>query len=397
MLTRRKAHVLEDEWKLVLKSLLGDSNRFLQYIDEWEREFARYLGVKYAVAVNSGRGGMENILKSFHLEPGDEIIIPAYTLKDLISVIRTMRLVPIPADINPNTFNIDPDSVVKRITKKTKLILATHMFGTPCDIDEILKIAKNKSIYVIEDCAHSAGSRFKDKITGSFGDAAFYSFESMKPINTYGGGMVVTNNEDLFLRVRKYSGEYKYRSFLPKEKIFVAFLERFIFSTSISLPILSLLSCEWSNKKISNLYRLIQRPPSCMTSYTDFQASIGLKKIKTLDERIAIRQEKAGLFKQLLKGILMFQEIGKDVFPNYYFFVGLVSKNNIWRLRKRLLRYGIDAGIEAEITDDCGDLLGWDDCPNTKKVFKSAIQLPLHEGISIKHIYMMARVIKKIL
>lgn len=367
---------------------------FPQYIAKWEAAFARYLGVRDAIAVGSGRSGMELVLRSLELNRGDEVIIPAYTLKDLIGIIQSLGLTVVPADIHPKTFNIDPDSVAKRITARTRVILATHLFGMPCQIDRILEIARHKSIFVIEDCAHSTGTEFKGRKTGFFGDAAFFSLDTIKPINTYGGGVVVTNNGELARKVQERVTHYKNQTELPIKKIIMSLFENWLLSTPLSFPALHLLASGRWHKKMFAIYKAAQKPSKPRESFTDFQAFVGLEKLKTLDERNARRREQANLLKSLLSKKVLPQQIVDGASPNYYFFVALLPFS-IWETRRFLLKHGIDAGIGAEIADDCGSFLKRTDCPNARAVFQHAIQLPLHEGMSEHHIQRVAKVLRK--
>lgn len=373
--------------------LFRDDRKSLQYLREWEDAFARYLGVKFAAAVSSGRVGMELILRSLGLQKGDEIIIPAYTLKDLIPIIQNLGLKVVPADIDIDTFNLDPLSVAKRITHRTKVILATHLFGSPCSINEILKIAQDNSIFVVEDCAHSAGAKFQGRKTGSFGHAAFFSFETIKPINTYGGGMVVTNDRKLASRVRQIITNCRSQKTILIKKIILAYLEDKLLSTPLAYPALYLLASARWKKRMTAFYRSIQRSPTVGYRLTGIQAFLGLKKIKTLEERNAKRRRQACLLSSLLPDQVRPQQIEKEALPNYYFFVALLA-GKVPEIRKQLLMHGIDAGIEDEIADDCGVMLGYRDCSIATKVFQHAIQLPLHEAMSERHIQRVAQVLK---
>jgi perosamine synthetase len=163
MILRRKIHTTDNEFYIVIRNLFKKHTVSSCDIPKFEEAFAHFIGVKYALAVGSGRIGMKLILRSLEFDKGDEVIIPAYTLKDLIGIIQSLGLTIIPVDIDSKTFNIDPNSIAERITKRTKVILATHLFGTPCQIDKILEIARRKSIFVIEDCAHSVGSEFRGR------------------------------------------------------------------------------------------------------------------------------------------------------------------------------------------------------------------------------------------
>ena len=394
MIPRRKINMQNGEiWKII-KILFRTSKNKKQYVKEWEKVFAKYTCVEQAIAVNSGRTGLELILRSLELNKGDEIIIPAYTLKDLIQVIQSLGFNVVPADIDEDTFNMYPDSIEKKITKHTKVILATHMFGSPCKIDKIMEIAKKHSIFVIEDCAHSAGAEFQGGKTGSFGHASFFSFEAIKPINTYGGGMIATDDSKLANKIRQSIENYKKSNFNVVKKMIVANLENIFISTIFSFPFFYLLASPKLKEKTASFYRLMHGHPSPHQGYTELQACLGIEKLKTLNERIKIRQKKAGILKSLLNKNIKPQKILTKASTNYYFFVALLPSGcDIIKTRKLLLKKGIDAGIEDEVTDDCGLILGKKDCPNAEKVFKSAIHLPLYSGLSDSQIEYIVKVL----
>jgi len=361
-------------------------DRSPELISNWENIFADYIKVKHAIALGSGRQGMRFILASLGLKEGDEVIIPAYTLKDLIGIINSLGLIAVPADIDPRTFNIDPEAILKRITMRSKVILATHIFGTPCRIDSILEIARDRGIVVIEDCAHAAGAEFKGRKVGSFGEASFFSFETIKPINTYGGGMVATDNTDLAIKIHRQIVYEKHQRRVPIKKIIISRFEQMLLPTPVSFIPLYLLASKYWNDKICRLYRTSQKSFGFKQGFSEFQARLGIEKIKTLDTRISHRQTQAELYRKLLDNKIVPQDNEGDIAPNYYFFVTLLPVES-WGARKFLLRHGIDAGIGAEITDDCAKILGYNDCVNTVNTSKYAIQLPLHEGISQNQIY----------
>lgn len=389
MIPRRAIHIINGEFQILIRRGDKTKDTSLELISNWESIFADYIKVKHAVAMGSGRQGMRLILASLGLKKGDEVIIPAYTLKDLIGIINSLELIAVPADIDPRTFNIAPDSILKRITRRSKVILATHIFGTPCRIDSILGIARERGIVVIEDCAHAAGSEFKGRKVGGFGEASFFSFETIKPLNTYGGGIVATDNKDLAIKIRQQIAYEKHDRRIPIKKIIISRFEQMLLPTPFSFIPLYFLASKYWNDKIYRLYRISQKSSSFKQGFSEFQARLGIEKIKTLDTRISRRRTQAELFRKLLDNRITPQHNDEDATSNYYFFVTLLPVEP-WGVRKFLLRHGIDAGIGAEITDDCAKILGYNDCVNTVNTSRYTIQLPLHEGISQKHIYYIA-------
>jgi perosamine synthetase len=395
MISRRKAHILGSDLSQAIRFLAKQDIDCAKIVAEWEQVFADFIGVKHALATSSGRKGLELILLSLKLAPGDEVLLPAYTLKDLIPVIQKLQLTPVPVDIDTDSFNLSPEYLENKISKRTKVIIATHIFGSPCQIDRILRIAKKNSLFVIEDCAHAHGAEYQGKKTGSFGDASFFSFESMKPVNTYGGGMILTNDSNLADKIRQAIVSCKKADSVPLKKIIVALTEDVLFSTPAAWPLLYLLSSKRWNNVLAQFYRLVQKPPKPSIAFSGFQAAAGLEKIKTLQKRIKARQVLADSLRSLLDKRIKSQAVEIGAIHGYYFFVALFPQN-VWKARRFLLSRGIDAGIESEVTDNCGKILGHD-CPNANEVFNRAIQLPLYEGLSKRKIHRIAKALNEAL
>ena len=143
---------------------------------------------------------MEVALKSLNLKKGSEVIIPAFSIISTALCVVKCNLKPILVDCNLSTWNVEPDAIIKRITKKTSAIILTHIYGLPVNLSKIIKIAKKKNIKIIEDAAEVIGLKYKKKICGSFGDLSTFSFYANKHITTGEGGMIVTNNKNLYLK-----------------------------------------------------------------------------------------------------------------------------------------------------------------------------------------------------
>ncbi len=162
-----------------------------------EKEFAVYHGVQYALATNAGTSALEMAIKAIGIKPGDEVIVPAYTFIATAQAVLARGGIPVFADID-DTFTISPLSVAKRISSRTKAIVAVHMFGNVADMDQINRIAKQRKLFVVEDCCQAIGATFKEKKVGSLGDIGCFSFNEKKAITTGQGGMFITNNKDFF-------------------------------------------------------------------------------------------------------------------------------------------------------------------------------------------------------
>lgn len=176
----------------------GDPS-FKKKVYTLEKEFAELVGVKYSVAVNSGTSALMCALAALGIGPGDEVIVPGYTFIASISSIIMMRAIPVLCEID-ESLTLDPRDIEQRITDKTKAIMAVHMLGNPCQMDAIMEIARKHDLYVIEDCAQATGGSYKGKKLGSIGNIGAFSLNIFKVITAGDGGMVITNDYDLYER-----------------------------------------------------------------------------------------------------------------------------------------------------------------------------------------------------
>lgn len=170
-----------------------------------EEEFARKFGVKYAVGVNSGTSALHCCLAAMNIGPGDEVIVPPLTFASTAFSVLYLGAVPVFADIDPDTFNIDPKEIIEKITPRTKAIIPVALYGLPADMDPIMDISASYNLFVLEDSAECLLGRYKGKISGTIGDMGIFSFERSKHMTTGNGGMIVTNNEELAESARKFS------------------------------------------------------------------------------------------------------------------------------------------------------------------------------------------------
>jgi dTDP-4-amino-4,6-dideoxygalactose transaminase len=173
--------------------------RFQGKVYQVEREIADYCGVRHAVAVNSGTSALLTALCGLGVGPGDEVIVPGYTFIASLSSIIYARAVPVLAEVD-RTFNLDPADVRAKITPRTRAIMAVHMMGNPARLDELRAIADEHGLLLIEDCAQAFGATYKGRPLGSIGHAGGFSFNVYKTITSGDGGMVVTDDEEVYRR-----------------------------------------------------------------------------------------------------------------------------------------------------------------------------------------------------
>ena len=171
-------------------------------VQEFERACEEYFGVKHVVTVNSWTSGLVAAVGAIGIEPGDEIIVTPWTMCASATAILHWNAIPVFADIDPDTFNIDPKSVEKNITPQTKAIMAVDIFGQSCDIDALMKIAEKHNLKVITDTAQAPGTFTKGRATGTVSHVGGYSLNYHKHIHTGEGGILVTNDDEIFERMQ---------------------------------------------------------------------------------------------------------------------------------------------------------------------------------------------------
>ncbi|MBT9141291.1 MAG: GDP-perosamine synthase [Dehalococcoidia bacterium] len=192
-----KPDITNLERKAVLEVLKTPYLSLGPRLKEFEKKIAKFVGVKYAIATNSGTSALHLIIRAFGIKEGDEVITTPFSFISSANCILYEGAKPVFIDINEKTLNIDPNKIESKITKKTKAILAVDVFGHPADWDELSKIARKHKLFLIEDSAEALGAEYKGKKCGSFGDTAILSFYPNKQITTGEGGMVVTNNKKI--------------------------------------------------------------------------------------------------------------------------------------------------------------------------------------------------------
>lgn len=162
---------------------------------EFEQQFARYIGARHAIAVNSGTSALHVALDAIGAGEGDEVIVPTLTFAATAEAVIYCKARPVLVDCDPETFNIDPVQVDRAITANTRAILPVHFAGHPCDMDPLLRTARARGLKVIEDAAHALPTYYRGRMIGAMGDLTCFSFYATKSITTGEGGMVTTNED----------------------------------------------------------------------------------------------------------------------------------------------------------------------------------------------------------
>lgn len=249
------------------------------FIKRFETEFAQRFGRKHAVAVANGTAALDIAIEALDIGPGDEVIVPAFTIISCLHQIIRAGATPVLVDSCPLTWNMDVGQIKSKITPKTKAIMAVHIYGLPVDMQPLLDLAENHGLKVIEDAAEAHGQTYNGKPCGSFGDISTFSFYPNKHITTGEGGMVVTDDDDLAELARGLRN----LCFQPAK--------RFV------------------HERLGWNYRM-----------TNMQAALGVAQLERLDEFIQRKREIGGLYAELLKTLpgvqlpLMQTEYAQNIF-----------------------------------------------------------------------------------
>lgn len=199
-----KHWIEEDDIQAVAEALRSDYLTTGPKIRELEEKLAEYLGVKYAVAICNGTAALHAACYAAGVREGDEVITTPITFAASANCVLYMGAKPVFADIDPETYNIDPEDIKRKITPKTKAIIPVHFTGQPCDMDLILDIAREYGLTVIEDGAHALGAEYKGKKVGGIGNMTTFSFHPVKHITTGEGGAITTNDKELYARLAMF-------------------------------------------------------------------------------------------------------------------------------------------------------------------------------------------------
>jgi perosamine synthetase len=295
-----------------------------KFVGEFESKFAEYIHCKHAITVSNGTVALHLALLALGIGEGDEVIVPTLTYIASVNAIVYTGATPVFVDSLNDTWQIDPEDVKRKITKNTKAIMAVHLYGHPCAMDELVGVAKQNNLFLVEDCAEAFGSKYKNQHVGTFGDIATFSFYGNKTITTGEGGMVVTNDDTLYDRAVHLRGQglAKYRQY-------------------------------WHDI-IGYNYRM-----------TNICAAIGLAQLEQADTIIEKKREVASWYREHLASIpVRFHKEMGDVFHSYWMCSMLVPKTE----QRDELRNFLDVkGIE------------------TRPLFYPAHTMPIYSGRYQKH------------
>ena len=272
-------------------------------------EFAKYFDACHAFSFWKARVGLYALLRAMNIGHNDEVILPGYTCVMDVNPIKYVGAKPVYVDIEPVTYNMNVNLLAEKITTNTKIIIAQHTYGYPCDMDAIMDIANKHNIPVVEDCCLALGSKYKGNTVGSFGKAAYFSFQWNKPFTTGLGGMVVANDEQLVETIQKLCDA---EMFAPSAKAsFMLWAQRCVYRTVIYPRTTAMLTnlFRWMTKKgvVVGSSSTCEFAPEMADDFFmamgGAQARAGLRQLKKIDANIAHRKQMRQIYDDLLKKV----------------------------------------------------------------------------------------------
>lgn len=316
-----------------------------RYIEQFEQAFANYVGVKYAIAVNSGTSGLHLAVRSLGLKEGDEVITTPFSFIASSNCLLFEGVKPVFVDIEPHTYNIDVCRIEEKITSRTKAILPVHIFGTPVDMDPLLKLANTYNLKVLEDACEALGTEYRHKKVGSFGDISVFGFYPNKQITTGEGGMVLTNDANInkICRIMRNQGRDDNRN--------------------------------WFNHIMLGFnYRM-----------DEISAGIGYVQLQRIDDILARRFQVAKYYDELLGNLCIRKPI---ISASKSWFVYVVE---VWKNRKEIMNYLATKGIPSRpyfspihlqplYVEKFGFKKG--DYPVTEEIAERTLALPFHSRMT---------------
>ena len=363
-------------------------------IQSYEESFSGWLGVGEAFSFWKGRVALYAILKALGVGEGDEVILPGYTCVMDVNPIKYLGAKPVYVDIEPETFNINTDLLPEKITDRSRVIIAQHTYGYPCDMDAIIDIAASRNVAVIEDCCLALGSEYKGKLLGTFGKAAYFSMQWNKPFTTGLGGMAVTSDTGLAEKINALREDNismptakevmmlaaqlaVYRMFIyPKTTALAQTIFRYL--TKKGAVVGSSSTAEFTPDMADNFFK----------GLSAVQARSGLRQLKKLQQNIELRRKTAQLYDEMLaeKGWTPRQydrDVMNPVMVRYP--VRIAEKTEA-------LQQAAGAGIELgswfesplHPAETPLEMYNYETglCPQAEAASRQAVNLPLHPRVS---------------
>ncbi|MEO8581110.1 MAG: DegT/DnrJ/EryC1/StrS family aminotransferase [Patescibacteria group bacterium] len=364
-----------EEEKAVIEALRSGWITLGPKTAEFEEQFCKYIGCKYAIALNSATAALHIAFFDLNLKPGDEVIVPAFTFAATVNTVIHSGGTPVLADVDPETFCLNPKSVEAKITSRTRAICAVHYAGHPCDMDALEKLAKKHHLEIVEDAATAVGTEYHGKKIGNSNHSVCFSFHPIKNMTTGDGGMLTINDKEKADRMRL-----------------------------LRLQGMNKEAWKRLDKSGSWFYEIVA--PGFKYNMTDISAAIGIEQLKKLDKFDKRRTAIVKMYKKLLKNKeLTFQKIQRDVVHSHNLFPillpeRLISKRN--EIIDKLKEAQIGANvyyIPLNYHPYYQEKFGWKkgEYPVTESIYSRLINLPLYPSLKNQDIEYIAEHVAKLL
>jgi perosamine synthetase len=362
----------EEDIQAVVDVLRSDWLTTGPKVPEFEQAVADDVGAKYAVAVSSGTAALHAAMYAIGVGPGDEVILPPMTFVATANCIVFQGGTPVFSDVDPDKLLIDPALIEEKITSKTKAIIAVDYAGQPCDYDALRNIAGKHGIYLVTDACHTLGARYKDKMVGSLADMTVFSFHPVKHITTGEGGMIVTDNEELDVRLRSFRNHGIATDHKQREEQKTWFYEML---------------------ELGYNYRI-----------SDFQCALGLSQLKKLPSLLEKRRRIASHYDNAFASVSIIQPltIQKHVLHAYHLYVIKLNLKALGFSRNNLFQKLRNKGIKANVHYIPVHLHPYyrkhfgthsNLCPIAEKVYDQILSIPIYPGMTDKDIKKVINVI----
>jgi UDP-4-amino-4,6-dideoxy-N-acetyl-beta-L-altrosamine transaminase len=348
----------DDDIEAVVSALKSSNLTQGPLVEEFEKKVADYCGARYAVAVNSGTSALHIACLAADISDGDEVITSPITFVATPNSVLYCGGKPVFADVNEKTINIDPNEIKKKITKRTKAIIPVHFAGNPCDLAEIYQIAKENKLLIIEDAAHALGAEYQGSKIGSckYSDMTVLSFHAVKHITTGEGGMALTNNEDLYEKLKFYRshGITRDNKYLRKnDGIWYYEMHELGFN-----------------------YRI-----------TDIQCALGSSQLSKIDGFIERRREIAQKYNEAFKSVENISVVGENSRANssYHLYVITLDNRELVFCKMREANIIVNVHYIPVYLQPYYQRLGYKAgaCPIAEKYYARALSLPMFPKLSL--------------
>lgn len=355
-------------------------------IQDLEYKITEYIDCKHSMATSSGRTAIYILLKAYGIKEGDEVAMPAYMCSSVSDLLISMNIKINFIDIEKDTYNISVCDLNEKINKSTKIIIAAHMFGNPCEIDSINEIAEDNNAILIEDAAQAMGAKYKKEKVGAITDAGFFSFGRGKPLTSIDGGAIVTNDRKIAQKCQIISENFSKQNSIHQLKTFMKLNG-------------------YSQIRNKNVYRIVHKIArnnntrfnininNIETKYTHFQANLANIQLSKLDAFNKIRKNNSNIIYNALKNnnhikLLNISSHADPIFLRYPIRVDT-------SIRDKLMEQLYDKGIETSVVYPVSLSKIYSnslECKNAEEIVKETIALPVHPQVTMRDIENMIEV-----